>query len=149
MRAHVRRRTSSLSKRYRCVQVMLETHAGFYDKRTVTGRKLPQRPAQGELRRRARELVKLRQQQTVQPEVAAKRAEAVVSAAPNFVDFFSGNRSCASAAPILCLRASADSTKQLRGCYRLQRASACDWIGLRPNKRRWEGRHFAPPMHQA
>jgi hypothetical protein len=73
--------------------------AGFYEKRSMTGRKLPRLPLQSELRRRARELVKLKQEAGVNPARAAgmakKAAAAVSKSEPDFRIFFAQQPLCA------------------------------------------------------
>jgi hypothetical protein len=66
--------------------------AGFYEKRSTTGRRLPRLPLQSELKHRAQELVKLKQEANINPTRAAamtKKAAAVASkSAPDFRLFF-------------------------------------------------------------
>jgi hypothetical protein len=50
---------------------------GYYDKRSVTGRKLPKIVSKAALRRRAQELVRIRQEQSITPEAVETRLEAL------------------------------------------------------------------------
>jgi hypothetical protein len=73
--------------------------AGFYEKRSTAGRKLPRLPLQSELKRRAQELVKLKQECGISPARAAgmakKAAAAVAKSEPDFRMFFVQKSLCA------------------------------------------------------
>lgn len=60
--------------------------AGFYEQRSTMGRPLPRVPLQSELKRRARELAKLRQEHAIDPKRAQAMAEGLAHKAPQ-IDF--------------------------------------------------------------
>ena len=69
--------------------------AGTYEKKTVMGRKLPKLPTQSELRRRAKELVKLRQEHAVDPERSLGHLAFSKPVPADFGVFFKEARMCA------------------------------------------------------
>lgn len=71
--------------------MQLYPHTGYYDDRTVTGRRLPKLVSQAELRKRALELAQLRQQYAINPAaVCKKRTHLEESPLPQFAMFFKG-----------------------------------------------------------
>jgi hypothetical protein len=70
---------------------------GYYNKRTVTGRRLPKLVSQASMRERAQELIRLRHQQYINPSAAESKLEAAkTQLAPlEFDVFFEPAHRCA------------------------------------------------------
>lgn len=77
--------------------VRSECFSGYYNKRTVTGRRLPKLVSQASMRERAQELIKLRHEQYISPSGAASKLKASqMQLAPVRFDlFFEPGHKCA------------------------------------------------------
>lgn len=90
---------SNLKQDVAGMEAVLETVKGYYNKRSTLGRRLPRLPRQLELRKRAQELVRLRQQNGISPDAARKKASEPSKhaiAPPDYVQFFLPEHACAS-----------------------------------------------------
>ena len=74
-----------------------QARAGYYEQRSTMGRPLPRVPLRQHLKRRARELAKLRQEHAIDPQRAQAMAEGLAQQAPqiDFGTFFDVRSRCA------------------------------------------------------